>query len=156
VRGAGGNEPRFGFEACGLLAGALSGSRGLARLAAQGASAEVDRILGFLDEHAHRPLKVREVAARFGMSLRTLERRFAEAGRGTVRRELMEARVRRAEALMRDPAVPLKQIAYAAGFRGTRRLYETCVALRGCSPSAHRAQLLAPRGKYAGQGAPVV
>ena len=82
----------------------------------------VQRALRFIRENCHRPLDVSTVAAHCGVIRRTLERRFAEGHPRTIAAEIVEARIARAELLLRESRMPLKEIAYACGFESAQRM----------------------------------
>ena len=66
--------------------------------------------------HSHRDLSVKAIARQLGVSTRTIERGFRKALGRTVLEELTACRVARAQLMLRNTRLPVKRIAYAAGF----------------------------------------
>lgn len=79
-----------------------------------------------------------EVARRFGMSQRTLQRRLQELGT-SFQREISAAQMRTAMRLMRETGNPLKWIAIESGFASLQHFSSSFRARVGESPSAWRA-----------------
>ncbi len=88
------------------------------------------------------PIDVDSVAARLGLSQRTLQRRLAEADASFA--ELLD-NARKARALERiaDVSTPLKQVAAATGFSGAAALSRAFKRWTGSTPSQYRRDLLA-------------
>lgn len=86
------------------------------------ADALVDQALRFIHENCHRPINVNTVAENCGTIRRTLERRFAEHHGRTVAHEIVHGRVERAEMLLADSKLPVKEIAFACGFGSAQRM----------------------------------
>lgn len=77
------------------------------------------------------------VARQLGMSVRSLQRRLKEEGTGFA--ELRDdALRRRAEKLLGEPRMPLKEVAYFLGYE-ERGLFQACQRWFGASPGALRA-----------------
>lgn len=77
---------------------------------------EVARIRQWIRDNAHRPLTVKDLMAHTSLSRRTLERRFAaQTGRG-LHEEIRTLRMERAQALLRETALPLTQVAARSGY----------------------------------------
>lgn len=87
---------------------------------------DLERALRFLQNHAHRPLGVNQIAAATGVTRRTLERRFAESIGRSPRDHLEWLRVQRARKLLVETRHPVKEIAYLCGFRESRGLIRAC------------------------------
>lgn len=83
---------------------------------------------------------VEAVAGKMGLSARTLQRRLKEEGASfIVLRD--EAQRRRAEKLLAEPRVALKEVAYFLGYE-ERGLAQACQRWFGASPGALRARLV--------------
>ena len=82
----------------------------------------VDQALRFIRENCHRPINVNTVAENCGTIRRTLERRFAEHHERTVAHEIVHGRIERAEMLLADSKLPVKEIAFACGFGSAQRM----------------------------------
>ncbi|PRY35744.1 GlxA family transcriptional regulator [Umezawaea tangerina] len=98
-------------------------------------------------ENLHRPVTLRELAARESTSTRTFTRRFRDEIGTSPGRWLVRQRVERACALLERTDLPVEAVATAAGFgtAGSMRLHLQSVL--GVSPSAYRATF---RGRSAG------
>lgn len=83
---------------------------------------------------------VESVASRLGLSARTLQRRLKEEG-GSFGALRDEAQRRRAEKLLAEPRVALKEVAFFLGYE-ERGLALACQRWFGASPGALRARLL--------------
>lgn len=82
----------------------------------------VDRAVEFIWLNSHRPLTAGTLATAIGCTRRTLERQFAGHHERTIADEIAWCRVQRARLLLAESRMSLKEIGYAAGFGGTRRL----------------------------------
>jgi len=98
----------------------------------------VGKALRFIEEHLHQPLTVPEVANFAGVSRRTLERAFTAAGLGAVSHHIIAQRVDRAEHMLLDTKLSAKEIAFACGFGGAKRMIYDFHRLRGLTPSQVR------------------
>lgn len=88
---------------------------------------------GFLNEHS-----VEDLAAQLGVSARHL-RRVVEAELGVAPQELAQTRrLALAKQLLHDTALPLVDLAFAAGFSSVRRFNDAFRARFGQTPSAFR------------------
>ena len=99
---------------------------------------EVATALEFIRAHCHRELTVDDVARRVAISRRSLERRFAEAGTGTVARQISLARLERASVLLADGRLNVKEVGYAAGFGGPKRYIDAHRRVFGTTPGRER------------------
>lgn len=88
--------------------------------------------------NSHRPLTVDLIARQIGVSRRTLERRYARANGVTVVHELITRRVERARQLLAETRMSVKEISYAVGFGGSRRLIRNFAKTVGETPAAFR------------------
>lgn len=72
--------------------------------------------------HSHRRVSVDMVAKLTGTTRRTLERHFQEQLGRTVLQELIACRIQRAKRLLAETRVPIKYVAFAAGFSSVSNL----------------------------------
>jgi AraC-like DNA-binding protein len=98
----------------------------------------VNLALGHIRENCHRPLTVDWVAAQAQAGRRSLERHFAATGREPVAREILRARLERAEFLLSESPLPIKEIASACGFASHKRMIYSFHQRYGCSPGKLR------------------
>lgn len=76
----------------------------------------VARILHFIRENAVAMMTVNEIAREFGLSVRTMERRFKELLRRSPEEELMRVRLERAKTLLRSTNLSVSEVADLSGF----------------------------------------
>ncbi|HVU35671.1 MAG TPA: AraC family transcriptional regulator [Opitutaceae bacterium] len=88
----------------------------------------LDRALNYIWLNSHRSLTAGSLAEAMGQTRRTLERRFARFHRRSIAEEIRWCRVNRAKLLLSESRMSLKEVGYAAGFGGSKRLRR---ALRG-------------------------
>ena len=98
----------------------------------------VERARRHIWSHSHRQLDVGEVAARVGVGRRTLERAFAAAGSSTVLDEITRCRINRAERLLRETRLPVRQVARLAGFGTDEQMRLRFMERHGRPPAAWR------------------
>lgn len=72
--------------------------------------------------HSHRRLSVDMIAKEIGVKRRTLERHFQENSDRSILQELVDCRVHRAKRLLMETHVPIKHVAFAAGFSSVSSL----------------------------------
>jgi len=92
----------------------------------------------FIRERSCEPIDVRQVASGAGVSRTTLESRFRLRLGRTVRDTILRAHVQRARQLMRDTALPLKQIASDSGFRSVQHMTTCFGRIVGVPPGKYR------------------
>ncbi|WP_246266905.1 GlxA family transcriptional regulator [Nonomuraea typhae] len=95
-------------------------------------------VLQWVLRNLERPLTVKEMAARAGMSPRTFVRRFAEATGTTPHAWVRRHRLDLAEELLERTDLPVEQVACRAGFGSASVLRESFARRRGVSPRAYR------------------
>ncbi|GLZ37072.1 helix-turn-helix domain-containing protein [Actinokineospora sp. NBRC 105648] len=95
-------------------------------------------LVDWAGEHLHRPLSTADLAARASVSVRTLERRFAEALGLSPLRWLLRQRVRRAQHFLETSDRPIAWIATTCGFGGPASLRAHFARVVGASPTAYR------------------
>ncbi|MBQ1092571.1 GlxA family transcriptional regulator [Streptomyces sp. B93] len=102
------------------------------------AGAALEPLLRWLEEHCDRDLTLDDMAARAGMSTRTLNRRFREQTGTTPLQWLHRARVRRAQHLLETTAYSVDRIAAQAGFGSPTAFRERFRRVVGTSPQGYR------------------
>lgn len=95
-------------------------------------------LLTWLEENSAEDLDLDSIAARAGLSTRTLSRRFAEQTGTTPLQWLHRARLHRAQHLLETTAHPVERIAVQVGFGSPTAFRERFRALFGVSPQAYR------------------
>ncbi|MCC6353804.1 MAG: helix-turn-helix domain-containing protein [Verrucomicrobiae bacterium] len=94
--------------------------------------------------HSHRHISVAQIADRMGVPRRTLERRTAAALGRTVLDEIHRCRLTRAQRLLQETNLPIKMVAYLAGFHDGERLRLLLRQAAGCSPAEYRERARQP------------
>lgn len=82
----------------------------------------LDRALTYIWLNSHRSLTAGSLAAALGQTRRTLERRFARYHKRSIAEEIRWCRVNRARLLLSESRMTLKEVGYAEGFGGSKRL----------------------------------
>lgn len=95
-------------------------------------------LLRWMEEESARDLTLADIAARAGVSVRTLSRRFREQTGTTPLRWLHRARIRRAQYLLESTRHPVERISDLAGFGSPTAFRERFRAVVGTSPQAYR------------------
>ena len=106
----------------------------------------VDDALSFIHENSHRPLTVDSIAAHCHTTRRTLERHFKSLGLNSIAQEIVGCRIERAELLLTESRLPVKEVAFACGFATPQRMIYSFHHLRGYTPGSLRAGLLVHPG----------
>jgi transcriptional regulator GlxA family with amidase domain len=102
------------------------------------AGATLEPLLTWLEDQCDRDMTVDEIAAKAGMSTRTLNRRFREQTGTTPLQWLHRARVRRAQYLLETTQYPVERIATQTGFGSPTAFRERFRRVVGTSPQAYR------------------
>lgn len=95
-------------------------------------------LLDWATEHLHLPLSIADLAAQANVSVRTVERRFAEALGMSPLRWLLQQRVRRAQQFLETSDRPIGWIADSCGFGGPASLRAHFARIVGVSPTTYR------------------
>jgi transcriptional regulator GlxA family with amidase domain len=91
-----------------------------------------------IDGHLHEPLLVGQLAAQFGLSSRTLSRRFASAtGRGP-QAYLQHVRLQHGKLLLETTSDPIDEIRHEAGYKDPAAFRRAFKLTTGLSPSEYR------------------
>jgi transcriptional regulator GlxA family with amidase domain len=100
--------------------------------------AELEPLLRWLEANTAPDLTLGDIAARAGMSTRTLNRRFREQTGSTPLQWLHRARVRRAQYLLEHTDHPVDRIAADVGFGSPTAFRERFKRVVGTSPHGYR------------------
>ncbi|MFF4615066.1 helix-turn-helix domain-containing protein [Nonomuraea jabiensis] len=95
-------------------------------------------LLDWATEHLHLPLSIADLATQANVSVRTVERRFAEALGMSPLRWLLQQRVRRAQQFLETSDRPIGWIADSCGFGGPASLRAHFARIVGVSPTTYR------------------
>lgn len=96
------------------------------------------QIRDYIEAHLDRPLPLAELAARVQLSEYHFARMFKRSQGLTPHQYVLQRRLARAEALLRDTALPLAEIALACGFSSSSHLASRFRQARGLAPSQLR------------------
>jgi AraC-like DNA-binding protein len=131
------NHPAWGMRALAILLQCLG------QTMAKPAPAHPDPVIGaaiaFVENNLHRAVGVNDIAEFCRVERRTLERRFRVGGFGPVGQYLVTARIQRAESLLMDSSLSVKEIAFACGFGNAGRMIYDFRQHRGITPGRLRA-----------------
>lgn len=133
----GSNRPSWGVRALSLFLECF-GDHTPSEIRIRQTEPAVDTALRFIRENAHRSIGVRDVAASCSLERRTLERYFERAGLGPVGRRIVDERIARAEMLLLETGMQVKEIAFACGFGGAQRMIYDFRRGRGITPGELR------------------
>jgi transcriptional regulator GlxA family with amidase domain len=106
--------------------------------------ASLEPLLRWMEENAHRPLTLKEIAGQAVMSTRTLNRRFREQTGTTPLQWLHRARLRQAQYLLETTSHSLERIAADAGFGSSTTFRDRFKRVLGTSPQAYRRAFRGP------------
>jgi transcriptional regulator GlxA family with amidase domain len=98
----------------------------------------VHQVQQHIDLHLDGPLQISELAARFGLSERTLSRRFAAATGHGPRAYLRHTRIQHAMHLLETASDPIDQVRRRAGYSDPAAFRRVFKHLTGLSPSRYR------------------
>ncbi|GAA1596617.1 GlxA family transcriptional regulator [Actinoplanes couchii] len=110
----------------------------IARPAVAAADAGLDPLLEWLETHAHEPVTLAGVAARAGLSPRTLNRRFHEQTGHTPMQWVATVRIRRAQEMLETTDYGVDRIAHLVGFASPAQFRAQFKRLSGVAPHAYR------------------
>lgn len=101
---------------------------------------QLSLIENFVYESEWQRIRLDEIASRLGISTGHLSRGFKSATGQTVHQWIAKVRLEKARILLRDRAIPLKQIASMLGFRSCASFSHSFRQSTGSTPSAFRTQ----------------
>ncbi len=114
----------------------------VANLAFDGQKYHGDRLIlaiqRWLERNVDRPILLKDVAREFGLSTRTLSRRFVAATGEAPSRYLQRLRIERARELMAEPGLSVGEVARAVGYTDVAAFSSTFCRLVGVVPSKYR------------------
>ncbi|BCJ74877.1 AraC family transcriptional regulator [Catellatospora sp. IY07-71] len=106
---------------------------------------ELEPVLAWLEDNCATDLGLDAIAARAGMSTRSLNRRFREQTGTTPLQWLLRARIRRAQHLLEATTQPVDRIAAQVGFGSPTAFRDRFKRIVGASPQTYRATFQKPR-----------
>lgn len=95
-------------------------------------------MLEWLEAHAHDQLTLADIAARAGLSVRTLNRRFHELTGQTPMQWVTSVRIRQAQELLETTDHGVDRIAHLVGFASPAHFRTRFKRLRGVAPQTYR------------------
>lgn len=98
----------------------------------------VNRALDIIWTRSDRPLSVNQLVSTLPTTRRTLERKMMAHLGHTVLDEINHCRLFRAKRLLTETGLPIKSIAYLAGFSSQERLRRLMISEEGCPPGEYR------------------
>lgn len=98
----------------------------------------VNQAVQFIWSHSHNFIDVPNVVAHVGCSRRSLERRFSKELGHSVLDEIQQCRFERAQRLLGETHLPIKQVVYRAGLRSRQQLWLLFHEKTGMSPDEFR------------------
>ncbi|GAA1653448.1 GlxA family transcriptional regulator [Catellatospora bangladeshensis] len=106
---------------------------------------ELEPVLAWLEDNCATDLGLDAIAARAGMSTRSLNRRFREQTGTTPLQWLLRARIRRAQHLLEATTHPVDRIAAQVGFGSPTAFRDRFKRIVGASPQTYRSTFQQPR-----------
>ncbi|WP_405059196.1 helix-turn-helix domain-containing protein [Kribbella sp. NBC_01505] len=101
-------------------------------------TANLERVLEWIEEHAHRRLTLTDISVAAGMSVRTLARRFAEETGQSPIQWLTGVRIRHAQELLETTDQTVERIADKVGFPTASNFRALFAQTVGVNPGAYR------------------
>lgn len=133
-----------------IVTNALEGSDPLApaadtqQLAKKVKDDSIHQSLQIIWNYSHQRISVDMIARQIGVNRRTLERHFKQQLGKTILQELVGCRIQRAKRLLRQTHVPIKYVAYAAGFSSLSNLCKVFRREVGMTPGEYRESKIRP------------
>lgn len=103
-----------------------------------GVDAEVAETLRFIGERACQSIRVADVLRHVGLSRTLLDARLKRSVGRTVDQQIRQVRLARAQQLLAETEVPIKQVAHSTGFRTTQYLNRAFRQHTGTTPAVYR------------------
>lgn len=107
----------------------------------------LEPLLRWMEDNAAKDLTLEDIAARAGMSTRTLNRRFREQTGTTPLQWLHRARIRQAQYLLEATSHPVDRIAGQVGFGSPTAFRDRFKRVVGTSPHAYRCAFRGPESE---------
>lgn len=104
----------------------------------------IDDIVEFIWLNCHRQLSVGFISREFGMSRRSLERQFSSCYKRSITEEIHWSRLQRAKLMLAEGDMSVKEIDYAVGCGGARRLSAMFSRSMDQTPTDCRRSVLQP------------
>lgn len=133
----------FGLIADALLSTAAAPTAAVGALTKSAAGLDdaiIRQAMEIIWTRSHLPISVSDIAKQLPVTRRTLDRRFAAVTGRSVLDEINACRVSRAKRLLVETTLPIKTVAYLAGFSSAERMRVLFVEEEGASPSIYRAE----------------
>jgi AraC family transcriptional regulator len=96
------------------------------------------RVVEYVNDRLETDLSLRELAAVVGLSCDHFARGFKHATGLSVHRYVVSRRIERARRLLRDPGIPIVEVAARCGFAGQSSFTTTFRRVAGITPRAYR------------------
>jgi AraC family transcriptional regulator, regulatory protein of adaptative response / methylphosphotriester-DNA alkyltransferase methyltransferase len=97
-----------------------------------------DEAAEIIEREYAKPIELDDVARRLATSRRQLQRAFAEAGATSFRTHVAKVRMQRALDLLREGALPVRDVANSVGYRQPAQFAKTFRRHHGAPPSSFR------------------
>jgi AraC-like DNA-binding protein len=144
-----GNSIVLSLHALGLLGKTIKAASGIRLPSALEAAPHpcstadpvVSRALDLIWTRGHQAISVEHVAEATGVLRRTLERHFQKFVGHSVMDEIIHCRLSRAKRLLEETEMPVKVIAYLAGFADKERMRLAFAGREGLSPLEYRSRI---------------
>ena len=107
----------------------------------------VAQALDLIWTHSHRPLSVAQIVSHLPVTRRTLERRFSIERNRSILDEINLCRVGRARRLLSETDLPIKTVAYLAGFPSQERMRVAFLHHDRCAPAEYRRRVRMSQNK---------
>ena len=98
----------------------------------------VFKALQIIWNHSYRNFHVDDIAKQLPVSRRTLERKFSQTVKHSIREEITRCRIARAKHMLTNTTLPVKHIAYSAGFASTDRMGKVFQRNLSMTPTKYR------------------
>jgi LacI family transcriptional regulator len=147
-----GNPEQIGFRAAALLDELLDGGKPPRKVLIEPrgvvcrrstdvlavADQQVAEAIRYIRDHASEQVYIEDVAKHVHVSRSALEHRFKQAIGRTVYQEIQRTRIARAQQMLAENALPIKQVAERTGFRSVQYMTRVFRAAVRQTPAAYR------------------
>jgi len=100
------------------------------------------KIVEFIEQHLHRPLRITDLAQACGMSERNLRRKWKNWSRRTLSDEINHRRMQRACQLLLVPDISIAEVGYQVGIDDPAQFSRQFKKVKNIPPSLYRRQFL--------------